>query len=93
MVPLAFQASSAHAQASGTWNSGEQFYGHVCARCHETGIGPVLRGRALPVEYITTVARQGFKEMPAFRLSDIDDQTLQQVAEFVSHAQAWKEGN
>ncbi|NKN32472.1 c-type cytochrome [Marichromatium bheemlicum] len=56
----------------------------VCARCHETGIGPVITGRDLPVATYIIIARSGRNAMPAFRVTDIDDQTLLELAEYLA---------
>lgn len=62
----------------------QRYYAQVCARCHETGIGPVITGRNLPPVIYTTIVRSGVNAMPAFRLSDIDDARLQELAQFLS---------
>jgi mono/diheme cytochrome c family protein len=85
---VAGAASSAAAQSDGTWNSGEQVYEKACGHCHEIGVGPVLKGRELPPETFTTIARQGLVRMPAFRPSEIDDQALTAVAQYLSTAPA-----
>ncbi|NMG44273.1 4-cresol dehydrogenase, partial [Aromatoleum toluvorans] len=61
-----------------------QVYEKVCRYCHEANVGPVLKGRALPEEYIRRVVRLGNRAMPAFRPSEIDDATLADVARRVS---------
>lgn len=66
------------------WKDGIQVYAKVCGHCHETGVGPVLKGRNLHPAYITAIARQGFRAMPAMRASFIDDDALQSVAEFIN---------
>jgi mono/diheme cytochrome c family protein len=47
-------------------------------------------GRHLPPEYITMVVRHGFLAMPAFPASFIDDQSLQDIANYVSQTPATK---
>lgn len=71
-----------------TVNEGQRFYEKVCAKCHETGIGPVLMGRGFNEAVYTTIARNGNRAMPAFRISDIDDATLQQLATYLTNAPA-----
>jgi 4-cresol dehydrogenase (hydroxylating) cytochrome subunit len=80
--------STAAAQSDGAWNNGEQVYAKVCGHCHEIGVGPVLKGRELPPDTFTTIARQGLVRMPAFRSSEIDDQALAAVAQYLSTAPA-----
>ncbi|WP_298232474.1 cytochrome c [uncultured Azohydromonas sp.] len=62
----------------------QRFYAQVCARCHETGIGPVITGRNLPAAFYVAMARSGRNAMPAFRVSDIDDATLQALGEYLA---------
>lgn len=69
---------------SGAWASPQQAYDKVCARCHLSGVGPELRGRALPADYIKLIVRGGRLAMPAFPHSSIDDATLDGVARLVS---------
>ena len=91
LLGLACQTPGALAQQPGPQiGKGQQFYQKVCAKCHEAGIGPVITGRGLPEIAITTIARNGNNAMPAFRLSDIDDATLQDLAAYVSKSPALK---
>jgi len=66
------------------WKDGAQVYGSVCGHCHESGVGPPIRNRALPREYIHNVVRNGNRAMPPFRISEIDDESLAKVADFIS---------
>ena len=70
--------------AQAAWRDGGEAYEKVCRHCHEANVGPVLKGRALPVEYIQRVVRLGNRAMPAFRPSEIDDATLADVARRIS---------
>ena len=93
MAGALLAASPADAQdqpASGASveGQGKRFYESVCAKCHETGIGPVITGRGLDPVIYTTIARQGNRAMPAFRVSDIDDATLQDLANYLSKTPA-----
>ena len=67
---------------------GKRYFEAVCAKCHETGIGPVLTGRGLDPIVFTTIARHGNRAMPAFRVTDIDDATLQDLAVYLSKSPA-----
>lgn len=67
-----------------TVNAGQQFYQKVCAKCHEAGIGPVITGRGLPEITYINIARNGNRAMPAFRVTDIDEATLQQLAAYLA---------
>lgn len=85
IVPLALPAAAAQAEES-QWRSGKDLYDKVCGYCHkpEVGVGTAIQGRALPVEYIKAIVRNGFNAMPAFPASYIDDESLAQVAEYIA---------
>ena len=67
---------------------GKRYFEKVCAKCHEVGIGPVLTGRGLDPLFYSTIARHGNRAMPAFRVTDIDDATLQDLAVYLSKSPA-----
>ncbi|MDC7714866.1 cytochrome c [Vogesella sp. LYT5W] len=83
---LAVTAMSASAEDTAEISRGQQYYEKICAKCHETGIGPVLLGRGLPEVIFTTIPRSGLRAMPAFRVSDIDDATLQSLAKYLANS-------
>ncbi|MFQ6575900.1 c-type cytochrome [Pseudomonas sp. UM16] len=87
-LPLILLAGTAAADGDGVFKSGENVYAKVCGHCHEGQVGPMLKGRQLPPAYISAVVRNGFRAMPAFPASFIDDNALQQVGEYVSKAPA-----
>jgi mono/diheme cytochrome c family protein len=66
------------------WKDGSEVYAKVCAYCHDQGVGPVIRGRALPPAYIRTIVRNGNRAMPSFRAAEIDDGSLAKLAEYIS---------
>lgn len=66
------------------WSDGPEVYAKVCGYCHEQGVGPVIRGRALPPVYIRNVVRNGSRAMPSFRIAEIDDEALTKLAEYIS---------
>ncbi len=80
-------AGPAKAQAAGQWKDGLHLYTKVCANCHESGVGPIIRGRGeeLAPEYYQFVVRNGLRAMPAFRPTDIDAPTLKQLSEMLPH--------
>lgn len=90
VLPLALLSLSAAAEGDGKWRGGENVYAKVCGHCHEpsAGIGPMIKGRQLPPEYIAAIVRHGFRAMPAFTSVYIDDTALRHVAEYVSQASA-----
>lgn len=67
---------------------GKRYFEKVCAKCHEIGVGPALTGRGLAPLFYTTIARHGSGAMPAFRETDIDDATLQDLAVYLSKTPA-----
>lgn len=80
---------TAWAGADGSWKNGPEVYAKVCGYCHEGGIvGPVLKGRKLPPEYITFIVRHGLRAMPAFTAAFIDDEALKGVADYLSKSAA-----
>lgn len=87
-LPLIVLAGTAAADGDGVWKGGENVYAKVCGHCHEGQVGPQITGRQLPPEYISAVVRNGFRAMPAFPASFIDDNALRQVAEYISKAPA-----
>ncbi|MDX9874039.1 MAG: cytochrome c [Spongiibacteraceae bacterium] len=91
---LAMSAGSAFAADAGdnaTWKDGKHVYDKVCGYCHDDGrVGPELLGRQLPAAYAAAIVRHGFRAMPAFPASYIDDASLQKVGEFIATAPAPK---
>lgn len=82
---LAFACTTpAAAQSAGQWKNGQHVYAKVCANCHDSGVGPVIKGRGLDPGHFQHVVRHGQKAMPAFRHTEIDDGALRQVAEMLS---------
>ena len=77
-------------QTGFAWKDGAEVYTKICALCHETTIGPVLRGRDLDPLYIRLMVRNGSRAMPAFRASEIDDASLEKLAEYISKTAAEK---
>ncbi|ACK54594.1 MULTISPECIES: cytochrome c [Thauera] len=68
----------------------DRTYAKVCSFCHDKGVGPAILGRALPAAYIENVVRHGFRAMPSFRSSEIDNAALASVARWVSQSPASK---
>lgn len=69
-------------------SAGQRYYAQICAKCHEAQVGPNLLGRGLPPEYFVAIARNGLNAMPAFRITDIDDATLQSLGEYLNQTKA-----
>lgn len=70
------------------WKDGAEIYAKICAYCHEAQVGPSIRNRELPISYIRTIVRNGSRAMPAFRSSEIDDESLTKLADFISKTEA-----
>ena len=68
----------------------DRTYAKVCGFCHDAGVGPAILGRELPVAYIENVVRHGFRAMPSFRSTEIDNAALASVARWVSQSPAAK---
>ena len=66
----------------------DRTYAKVCGFCHDKGVGPAILGRELPVAYIENVVRHGFRAMPSFRSTEIDNAALARVARWVSESAA-----
>jgi 4-cresol dehydrogenase (hydroxylating) cytochrome subunit len=82
-IPAMLLASAAVADGSGQWQSGQEAYSKVCGFCHERGIGPVIKGTGKSPDLIRMVVRGGNRAMPAFRQSEIDDATLNKIADYI----------
>ena len=70
------------------WKDGAEIYAKICAYCHEAHVGPQIRNRGLPATYIRTIVRNGNRAMPAFRPSEIDDESLAKLADFISQKES-----
>ena len=66
----------------------DRTYAKVCSFCHDKGVGPAILGRELPAAYIENVVRHGFRAMPSFRSTEIDNAALARVARWVSESAA-----
>ncbi len=83
-MTMVLAASGAQADGSGKWTSGKEIYEKVCGYCHEprTGLGPNIKG--LHPLYVRDRVRHGFRAMPPFRQSEIDDQSLAKLTEYLA---------
>lgn len=87
-LALAGLGALAAAQQAPAIGKGQRYYEKICAKCHEAGIGPVLKGRGLPEAYFMVIPRSGLNAMPAFRRTDLDDETLKDLAKYLANAPA-----
>jgi mono/diheme cytochrome c family protein len=70
------------------WKDGAEIYAKICAYCHEVQVGPQILNRELPATYISAIVRNGSRAMPPFRTSEIDDESLAKLADFISKNEA-----
>jgi mono/diheme cytochrome c family protein len=66
----------------------QEIYAKTCGYCHGRNVGPVIRGRALPVEAIKTIVRHGQNGMPAFRPTEVSNSELDKLAAWISTSKA-----
>ena len=82
---LALACTAAEAQSAGEWRSSEQLWRATCAYCHNEHVAPELRGSALTAQVITGAVRGGPKAMPSFAGSQISDNELNALADWLIH--------
>lgn len=80
--PAAASAASA-AMIQGD-RSGARLAQNTCLKCHGTGVGPDLRLQQFTYETIHYVTRHGLNAMPSFRESEISDEELHAVADYLA---------
>lgn len=92
IVSVAMTAGTDIAEAAGEaaspggfkWKDGAEVYQKVCIYCHEDGkVGPELFGRSIAPAYTQQIVRNGLRAMPAFRSTEIDDDSLVKLADFI----------
>ncbi len=66
----------------------EYLYERTCGYCHGHNIAPIIRGRKLPAVVTKAVVRSGNGAMPAFKPTEITDQELEALAQWLSTAEA-----
>ena len=88
LLSAAAPGTPARAGPDGTWKSGAEAYEKVCARCHQAGVGPELRGRKLVAAYTKVIARNGMRAMPAMPVTAVDEATLDQIAALIEASPA-----
>lgn len=63
-------------------------YQDRCVFCHETNVGPSLRGRGLDPGYVKLVLRNGSRAMPQFRATEVSEQELAQLTAYLAELDA-----
>ena len=88
------------ATAAAPVSEGQALFETYCLACHDAGLehpgtmrlserlgperAPLLNRPELPPEYIKLVAREGFKLMPPFRPTELDDRQLDVLAAYIA---------
>jgi mono/diheme cytochrome c family protein len=80
------------AQPAGQPRDPDHVYAVTCHYCHDTGIGPVLKGSHYPVDQIRTAVRHGHGSMPSFMPSEITEAELAALVHMLSDAALPKAG-
>lgn len=88
VASLALSCAQAALAADSPAEARDRTYAKICGFCHDEGIGPAILGRQLPAAYIENVVRHGFRAMPSFRSTEIDNAALASVARWVSQSPA-----
>lgn len=79
---------NANPAPSTKWKNGAEVYTKICGYCHQNGkVGPPILNRQLPPAYIRAIVRNGNRAMPPFRPSEIDDESLAKLEEYISKSQ------
>ena len=83
MADIARGSAETTADKRFQWRDGAEAYSKVCGYCHEGQVGPRILGRELPPEYIRAIVRNGNRAMPAFRPSEMNDESLGKLGEYI----------
>jgi mono/diheme cytochrome c family protein len=73
--------------ASGAALTGRIVFANTCNPCHpggESGLGPALNDKPLPDFLVRLKVRNGLGSMPAFPESELDDDSLDAILEWMS---------
>jgi mono/diheme cytochrome c family protein len=79
-------AGACLAQSVGQARDPNRVYAVTCQYCHDTGIGPVLKGAQFPPDRIRRAVRHGYGSMPAFMPSDITETELAALAQMLNES-------
>ncbi len=66
----------------------EYLYERTCGYCHGHNVAPIIRGRKLPAAVTSALVRSGNGAMPAFKPTEITDQELEALAQWLATAEA-----
>lgn len=79
-------AGACLAQSASQSRDPNHVYAATCQYCHDTGIGPLLKGAHFPPDRIRLAVRHGHGSMPAFMPSDITETELAALAQMLSES-------
>lgn len=65
-----------------------ELYPRLCGYCHGRNVGPLILGRQLPADLVTSIVRQGRGAMPAFRPTEISPSELAALSKWVEVSKA-----
>ncbi len=76
------------AYSAGQWKNSAQIYRSLCIYCHQTRIAPVILGRHYSPEALKVLVRSGINTMPTFRVTEINNKELEDLAAWVEQSPA-----
>ncbi len=82
-----FTPSLSLGQAAGDWQSPEHIWNASCSYCHNSQVAPDIRGIPFETEFATTVVRNGFPGMPPFHTSEINNEELLALLDWIKQAE------
>jgi mono/diheme cytochrome c family protein len=85
---LATAGCDAIANATSAPRPPETVYASTCGYCHGHNVRPIILGKNIPAETVTAFVRGGQGAMPAFRQTEISDQELKALAEWIEASKA-----
>lgn len=88
LAALLLAAGPVRAQSAGEWRGPAHLWHALCGYCHGAGVGLQLLGAHRPAELIATITRSGLRAMPAFAPTQISDEELTALAEWISRSEA-----
>ena len=76
------------AYSAGQWKNSGQIYRSLCIYCHQTGIAPTILGRHYSPQALKILVRSGINTMPTFRVTEINNKELEDLATWVEQSAA-----
>lgn len=90
LILAAGLAANANAQANYEIEprSPQFIYDRTCGYCHGHNVAPIILGRQLPAAVVAALVRSGQGAMPAFKPTEITNQELAALAQWISQSDA-----